>query len=93
MSRIKLTPKNPNHEVHVGLDRPLATFFILVTHKQDNDDLRDLPAIEFRARWSRGEVLEKIDRYAEDNEITRLVKEAIGFDEDPGSYFKLAGKI
>lgn len=93
MSRIKLTPKNPNHEVHVGLDRPLATFFILVTHKQDDDDLRDLPAIEFRARWSRGKVLEKIDQYAEDNEITRLVKEAIGFDEDPGTYFKLAGKI
>lgn len=91
MSRIQLKPKNPEHEVVVGLDRPLSTFFIVVTYKQDEDDLRDLAPIEFRSRWGRGELLEKIEEYAEPDERTKLVQKAIFLDEDPEKHFKAAG--
>jgi hypothetical protein len=83
MSRIKLEPKNENHEVVVGLDAPMNTFFITVTEKQDDDDLRDLDPIEFKSRWDRSEVIGKIDEYAKDTERTKQAKNAIFLDMDP----------
>jgi len=83
MSRVELHPKNTEHEVVVGLDRPLNTFFISVFVVQADDDLRDLPPVEFRDRWDRGEVIEKIEEYAVDNERTKKVVSAIFLDLDP----------
>jgi hypothetical protein len=83
MSRIKLEPKNENHEVVVGLDFMMNTFFIMVTEKQDDDDLRDLDPIEFKSRWDRSEVIGKIEKYAKDTERTRQAKKAIFLDMDP----------
>lgn len=83
MSRVKLTPKNPKHEVVVGLDRPLSTFFISVMHVQADDDLRDLRPIEFRDRWRRADVLDKIEQYAVDDERTRHAYRQIMLDLDP----------
>ena len=83
MSRVELQPKNPEHEIVVGLDRPLNTFFISVMQVQAEDDLRDLPPVEFRDRWDRSEVVEKIEEYAIDNAWTKEVKRAIFLDLDP----------
>jgi len=83
MSQVKLHPKNPEHEITVGLDRPLNTFFISVFVIQADDDLRDLPPVEFRDRWDRGDVVEKIDEYAVANDRTEKVKRAIFLDLDP----------
>lgn len=86
MSRVKLNPKNPEHVVVVGLDYPLSTFFISVTHAQSKDDLRDLEPIEFRDRWNRSEVIEKIKQYAVDDERTSEAIRAIFLDFDPAQY-------
>lgn len=85
MSRVKLTPKNPEHEVVVGLDRPLSTFFISVTRVQADDDLRDFPAIEFKDRWRREDVLEKIKQYAVQDTRTRYAYMQISLDNDPAA--------
>jgi hypothetical protein len=84
MSRIPLTPKNKNHNVVVGLDRPLRTFFITVTHGH----FEDLPPIEFRARWTRLEVIDKIKHYAADTELRQSVIDAIGLDLDPAEFIR-----
>ena len=83
MSRVELHPKNPDHEVVVGLDRPLNTFFISVMQVQADDDLRDLPPVEFNDHWDRSDVVEKIREYAVDNERTQDVVSAIFMDLDP----------
>ena len=86
MSRVKLHPKNPEHEIVVGLDRPLNTFFISVMQVQADDDLRDLPPVEFKDRWDRGEVVEKIEQYAVDNKRTQEVISSIFMDLDPAEH-------
>ena len=88
MSRIKLTPKNPEHEVVAGLDRPLNTFFISVTRIQDEDDLEDEMPIEFKHRWHRDDVIAKIESYAEPCEKRDAVVRAIMLDTDPATYLK-----
>ena len=83
MSRVELHPKNPEHEVVVGLDGPLNTFFISVVPVQAAGDLRDLDPLEFRSHWSRSEVIEKIHEYAVDDARTNKVVRAIFLDLDP----------
>lgn len=90
MSRVELEPKDPKHEVVVGLDHMLGTFFITVTQIQDEDDQRDLDPLEFRARWQRSEVIERIDRYAADTPRTNKIKKAIFLDLDPGTLVEWA---
>lgn len=85
MSRVKLQPKNPEHDVVVGLDPPLSTFFITVTVKQDEDDLRDLPPVLFQDRWRTADVVEKIEEFAEDTPRRKAVVEYILMDLDPGA--------
>jgi hypothetical protein len=85
MSRIKLNSKNPEHEVFVGLDKPLSTFFISVT--KEDEDKEDI-LIEFKDFWARSEVLSKIDEYAIDDHLTKNVKRAISLDLDPEDFIK-----
>jgi hypothetical protein len=85
MSRIKLNSKNPEHEVVVGLDKPLSTFFISVT--KEDEDKEDI-LIEFKDFWARSEVLSKIDEYAIDDSLTMDVKRAISLDLDPEDFIK-----
>lgn len=84
MSRVQIEPKDPGHEIVVGLDRPLNTFFIMVTEKPaDGEDEEDSFPLEFKSRWSRAEVLERIEKYAVDSPRTQAVTEAILLDMDP----------
>ena len=83
MSRVELKPKNPDHEVIVGLDRPLDTFFILVLPPEPADPNEDRIPLEFRDRWLRSEVIEKIRQYAVDDDRTKEAVRAIFLDLDP----------
>ena len=83
MSRVQLEPKDPKHEIVVGLDRMLNTFFIIVTIKQADDDLEDLDPLEFKAKWSRNEILGRLEKYAVDSPRTKAVARAIFLDVDP----------
>jgi len=91
MSRIRLKPKDPSHEVLTGYDRPLSTFFITVLPVQDENDLRDLPAIVFKDRQSRSEVLDGIEQYAILDKRTKLVMKYIYLDLDPGPELEKQG--
>jgi len=88
MSRINMEPKDPGHEVVVGLDAPMNTFFIIVSEKQSDDDLRDLDPIEFKAKWSRSEVVAKIEQYAKKSPRRQAVMSAINMDMDPADFVK-----
>jgi len=83
MSRILLEPKDKAHEVVVGLDRPMSTFFITVTIKQDDEDLEDLDPILFKGRWAREDVVANIEKYAADNPKRKKVIDLIWMDLDP----------
>ena len=78
MSRVRLNPREPAHEVVVGLDPPLATFFAQV--------FSDGEPLEFRPSWSSRDVVEVIDRYAADDERTRAVRRAVLLDLDPADH-------
>lgn len=91
MSRLKLESKDPKHEVIVGLDQPMSTFFITVTLIQDDDDLRDLEPIVFNDRWSREGVVSNIETYAADTPRRKDVIGAIWLDLDPAEYVKQKG--
>lgn len=41
MSRYPLEPHNPRHEVHVGWDRPLSNFFLVVLDPHVDEDTGD----------------------------------------------------
>lgn len=86
MSRIRLHSKDPERfpEIYVGLDMPLRTYFIQVYEPAPEDVTQDHEPIDFRARWTRAEVIERIERYAADNERTQDVLRAIFLDLDPG---------
>ena len=83
MSRVELKPKNPDHEVIVGLDRPLDTFFILVLSPEPDDPNASHLPLEFKDRWLRSEVIEKIRQYAVDDDRTKEAVRAIFWDVDP----------
>jgi hypothetical protein len=84
MSRINLTPKIPNHEVVVGFDPPLQTFFAQVYPPEPDDENADHAPLMFKAQWTREEVLDVIDTYAANDQKTQKVRQAILMDLDPG---------
>jgi len=86
MSQVYLEPKDPGHEVMAGLDKPMNTYFISVFVKQDDDDLRDLDPIEFKHRWRREEVVQKLEKYCKPCERLDEVIKYIHLDLDPGDY-------
>lgn len=81
MSRINLKPKDPSHEVAIGLDDAFNTFFISVLPKGDDE----MP-IEWADVWDRHEVVKKIRQYAEPCERREAVIKAILSDLDPGQF-------
>lgn len=86
MSQIQLKPKNPKHEVFAGLDRPLDTFFMSVFVKQEPDDMTDIPPVEFKHKWSRSEVVEKLYEYCVPCDRLEKVVKCISLDIDPIEY-------
>lgn len=86
MSRIRLQSKDPEQfpEIYVGLDRPLHTYFIQVYGPEPEDVTQDHEPIEFKSHWTRAQVIERIERYAADNERTQAVLRALFLDLDPG---------
>jgi len=86
MSQIQLKPKNPKHEVFAGLDRPLGTFFMSVFVKQEPEDMDDIPPVEFKRKWNRSEVVEKLYEYCVPCERLEKVVKCISLDIDPIEY-------
>jgi hypothetical protein len=86
MSRVTLSSKNPDHEVVVGWDRPLNSFFISVSERVDEDSLDDPKSLEFRSHWTQAEVVSKIEQYAVDDDRTRRVTIAILAGADPADF-------
>lgn len=86
MSRIRLQAKEPERfpEIYVGLDPPLHTYFIQVYGPAPEDVTQDHEPIEFQSRWTRAQVIERIERYAVDDERTQAVLRALFLDLDPG---------
>lgn len=90
MSRIRLQAKEPDKfpEIYVGLDRPLHTYFIQVYGPTPEDVTQNHDPIEFRSHWTRSQVVDRIERYAADDERTKLVLKALFLDLDPKDFVK-----
>ncbi len=83
MSRVELKPKDPKHEVVVGLDKQVSCFFITVSLVHDEDGMGP---IVFKNRWSREDVIVNIDKYAADTPRREKVISAIWMDLDPADH-------
>ncbi len=83
MSSLKLEPKDPSHDIRVGFDPPLRTFFITVFGPEPEDLNVNHDPLEFRDRWRREEVVEKIEQYAAPGAKRDAVVERIWDDLDP----------
>ena len=83
MSSLKLEPKDPTHDIRVGFDRPLQTFFITVYGPEPEGIQDEHVPLEFKDRWRRTEVVEKIEEYAAPGAKRDAVVERIWDDLDP----------
>ena len=88
MSRVELKPKDPKHEVIVGLDKQVSCFFITVSLVHDEDGMGP---IVFKNRWEREDVVSNIEKYAADTPRRKDVIGAIWLDLDPAEYVKQKG--
>lgn len=85
MSRVSLRGKDDNiHEVVVGWDPPLKTYFVQVYGPEPVDPHADWSPIVWQSVASRGQVLGTMDKFADMGDpLAKKAYEYIALDIDP----------